>query len=91
MRGVRFSFLPGGFLTRHYLLYVFDFIRSLCLITRLCLHANAYGTNNGHTGKATKASIHRNVVFVISLRGFYPFGVLQIMYVWWHVDPMFTV
>ena len=46
---------------------------------------------NGHTGKATKASIHRNVVFVISPRGSYPSGNLQIMYVWWHVDPIYTV
>ena len=32
-----------------------------------------------------------DVVFVISLRGFYPFGVLQINYVWWYVAPMYTV
>ena len=34
---------------------------------------------------------YTDVVFVISLRGSYPFGVLQIKYVWWHVAPMYTV
>ena len=42
------------------------FVSSVSNNTSVCLHANACGIKNGHTGKATKARIHRRGVRHIS-------------------------